>query len=147
MVCQLGVSSQELVEHECKIFFDSKILNSANLFPAISPNVPDSFTYTPMCASDPIICIVSSVLMRFPKGMLQHLMATWTSCHTLFPEVRRLTSGSFRLIILVAGGNVNVTDEDDETPLFVVETEEVARFLVDNGADPTWKNHEGLTVC
>jgi len=47
--------------------------------------------------------------------------------------------------LISRGGDVNVTDEDGETPLFLVETIGIARFLVDNGADPTWKNHEGLT--
>jgi ankyrin repeat protein len=47
----------------------------------------------------------------------------------------------------IAGGNVNVTDEDGDTPLYTVESIETARFLVDNGADPTCRNNEGLTVC
>jgi hypothetical protein len=47
----------------------------------------------------------------------------------------------------IAGGNVNVTDEDGDTPLYTVENIETARFLVDNGADPAWLNNEGLTVC
>lgn len=42
---------------------------------------------------------------------------------------------------------MNVTDEDGDTPLFTVENIETARFLVDNGADTAWRNHEGLTVC
>lgn len=44
------------------------------------------------------------------------------------------------------GGDVNVTDEDGETPLYTVENIETAQFLVNHGADPAWKNHEGLTV-
>lgn len=40
-----------------------------------------------------------------------------------------------------------MSDEDGDTPLYTVEDIETARFLVDNGADPTWQNHEGLTVC
>jgi hypothetical protein len=47
----------------------------------------------------------------------------------------------------IAGGNVNVTDEDGDTPLYTVENIETACFLVNNGADPTWQNNEGLTVC
>jgi ankyrin repeat protein len=46
-----------------------------------------------------------------------------------------------------AGGNVNVTDEDGDTPLYTIENIETAQFLLDHGADPTWRNHEGLTVC
>jgi len=47
--------------------------------------------------------------------------------------------------LISKGGNVNVTDEDGDTPLFTVENIETARFLVDNGADPVWRNHDGLT--
>ena len=47
----------------------------------------------------------------------------------------------------VTGGNVNVSDEDSDTPLYTVEDIETACLLVDNGADPMWQNHEGLTVC
>ncbi|WVQ71642.1 hypothetical protein IAR50_001182 [Cryptococcus sp. DSM 104548] len=48
--------------------------------------------------------------------------------------------------LLTSGGNPNITDDDNETPLFVVESLEVAQFLVANGADPAWKNAEGLTA-
>ncbi len=44
------------------------------------------------------------------------------------------------------GGNVNVTDEDGDTPLYTVENIETAQFLVNHGADSTQRNHEGLTV-
>jgi len=43
------------------------------------------------------------------------------------------------------GGDVNVTDEDGETPLYTVENVETAQFLVNHGAAPAWQNHEGLT--
>lgn len=42
---------------------------------------------------------------------------------------------------------MNVTDEDGETPLYTVENIETAQFLVNHGADPAWRNHEGLAVC
>ncbi|KAJ8101569.1 ankyrin repeat-containing domain protein [Lipomyces tetrasporus] len=45
------------------------------------------------------------------------------------------------------GGDVNITDEDSETPLFVVETVEAAKVLVEElGADWTHKNSEGYTA-
>jgi hypothetical protein len=47
----------------------------------------------------------------------------------------------------VVGGNVNVSDEDGDTPLYTVENIETACLLVDSGADVMWRNHEGLTVC
>lgn len=45
--------------------------------------------------------------------------------------------------LLSRGGNVNITDEDGETPLFVVETVEVARYLVEHGADVNHRNNDG----
>jgi len=47
--------------------------------------------------------------------------------------------------LISRGGNVNVTDEDGDTPLYTVENTETAQILLDHGADPTWRNHEGLT--
>jgi len=48
--------------------------------------------------------------------------------------------------LISKGGSVNVTDEDNETPLFTVESVGVARYLVEKGATPDWKNAEGQTV-
>ncbi|GJJ08555.1 hypothetical protein Clacol_002773 [Clathrus columnatus] len=45
------------------------------------------------------------------------------------------------------GGNVNIKDEDNETPLFVVESIEVARWLVEHGADIQCLNTEGNTAA
>lgn len=43
--------------------------------------------------------------------------------------------------------NVDIKDEDAETPLFVVETVEAARLLIDElGADPKIKSKEGMTA-
>ena len=41
---------------------------------------------------------------------------------------------------------MNVTDEDGDTPLYVVENVETARFLVEHGAVVARQNHEGQTV-
>lgn len=73
------------------------------------PNVPDSFTYTPM-----------------------HAAASYGHLDVLTYLISR-------------GGDVNVTDEDGETPLYTVENIETAQFLVDHGADPALRNNEGLT--
>jgi hypothetical protein len=43
------------------------------------------------------------------------------------------------------GGNIDVEDFDGDTPLFVVETPEVAKFLIEKGADASHRNHEGTT--
>lgn len=42
--------------------------------------------------------------------------------------------------------DVNMKDEDGETPLFVVETVEAAQILVRSGADLTIQNDEGVTA-
>ena len=41
---------------------------------------------------------------------------------------------------------MNVTDEDGDTPLYVVENVDTARFLVEHGAVVARQNHEGQTV-
>ena len=48
--------------------------------------------------------------------------------------------------LLSKGGNINIPDDDGETPLFVVETLDAAKFLIEHGAEAGWKNEEGLTV-
>lgn len=40
-----------------------------------------------------------------------------------------------------------MTDGDGDTPLYTIENIETAQILLDHGADPTWRNDEGLTVC
>ena len=50
-------------------------------------------------------------------------------------------------LVLEHGGNVNIQDHDGDTPLFVAETVEVAKALVEElHADPTHRNESGLTV-
>ncbi|EJD49733.1 ankyrin [Auricularia subglabra TFB-10046 SS5] len=43
-----------------------------------------------------------------------------------------------------ACGNVNITDDDGDTPLFTVESVELAQWLVAHGADHRHRNAEGL---
>ena len=45
-----------------------------------------------------------------------------------------------------AGGNVNITDDDGDTPLYTVETLETAQFLVQHGAEIDRVNSEGISV-
>ncbi|KAJ3161133.1 hypothetical protein HDU86_007755 [Geranomyces michiganensis] len=47
------------------------------------------------------------------------------------------------LLVSTYGSNVNITDEDGDTPLHVCETVEAARRLKELGADLTLKNDEG----
>lgn len=51
------------------------------------------------------------------------------------------------LIHWFAGGDVNLTDDDGDTPLYTVEDTETARFLVEHGAALDHRNAEGVSVC
>lgn len=44
------------------------------------------------------------------------------------------------------GGDINILDGDGETPLFLVETAEMARVVVGLGGNPELRNMEGLSV-
>lgn len=48
--------------------------------------------------------------------------------------------------LLSVGGDVNLTDDDGDTPLYTCESVEAARWLVEHGADAGHKNEEGMTV-
>ncbi|KEP52195.1 ankyrin [Rhizoctonia solani 123E] len=47
--------------------------------------------------------------------------------------------------LISKGGDVNVTDEEGDTPLFTAETVAVAQFLVENGALVDVRNSEGIS--
>lgn len=44
------------------------------------------------------------------------------------------------------GADVNITDEEGDTPLHVVETVECAKLLIELGADPKTANKAGYLV-
>ena len=44
------------------------------------------------------------------------------------------------------GGDVNITDNDNDTPIYTVETIEVAQWLIERGAVINRQNNEGLSV-
>jgi ankyrin repeat protein len=48
--------------------------------------------------------------------------------------------------LVSAGGDINLADEDGDTPLFTVETVRAAQWLVEHGANAAHMNEEGLTV-
>jgi len=48
--------------------------------------------------------------------------------------------------LLSVGGDINLTDDEGETPLFTVETMEAAQYLVANGANVAQENEEGVNV-
>ncbi|KAG8213402.1 hypothetical protein J3R82DRAFT_11902 [Butyriboletus roseoflavus] len=78
--------------------------------PAISPNEPDPFTYTPM-----------------------HAAASYAQLDVLAYLVQQ-------------GGDVNITDEDGDTPLYTVENIDTAQWLIDHGAVIDWRNRAGVSV-
>lgn len=76
----------------------------------LSPNIPDSNSYTPM-----------------------HAAASYA--HTELLEY-----------LISVGGDINLRDDDGDTPLYVVESVEMARWMVERGADVGVVNEEGLSV-
>lgn len=49
--------------------------------------------------------------------------------------------------LLSIGGEINLRDDDGDTPLYVVESVAMAEWMIAHGADPALTNDEGLTVC
>lgn len=50
------------------------------------------------------------------------------------------------LLTYITGGDVNLTDEEGDTPLYTVEDIETAQFLVQHGAAIDHRNAEGVSV-
>lgn len=50
-------------------------------------------------------------------------------------------------LILEKGGDINIVDGDGETPLFLVESAQMARIIVGLGGNPGKRNAEGMSVC
>ncbi|KAI9287244.1 ankyrin repeat-containing domain protein [Umbelopsis sp. AD052] len=73
-----------------------------------------------------------------------------TNCHDDFgytPLHAAASYGHLDVIeyLISQGGNIDIEDFDGDTPLFVVESPEAAKFLIENGADASHRNHEGTT--
>ncbi|KAF9360327.1 hypothetical protein BGX26_009797 [Mortierella sp. AD094] len=49
--------------------------------------------------------------------------------------------------LLEKGANVNIQDPDGDTPLFVCETVEIVKMLIDGGADATHVNENEMTAA
>lgn len=67
--------------------------------------------------------------------------------HTYTPMHAAASYGHINVLeyLISRGGDVNVTDEDGDTPLYTVETVEVARWLVEHGAIVDCVNEEGIS--
>lgn len=48
--------------------------------------------------------------------------------------------------LISKGGDINLRDDDGDTPLYVVESVEMARWMIERGADWGVVNEEGLSV-
>jgi len=48
--------------------------------------------------------------------------------------------------LIRSGANVNITDPDGDSPLFVCEDVESVKVLIEAGADPKHVNESGMTV-
>lgn len=70
------------------------------------------------------------------------------SSHTVRVHQLRSLIGAILTDIVLwrIGGNVNLIDDDGETPLYTVENVETARWLVDHGATVGRTNNEGVSV-
>lgn len=107
-----------------------------------------TFTHTPPCAALIRLCL--SRILRIHAVSERHAAASYGHLDILTYLISKGNKSRRWLVSAdhpISGGNVNVTDEDGDTPLYTVENIETARLLVDNGADSAWRNHEGLTVC
>ncbi|EGG12844.1 uncharacterized protein MELLADRAFT_101421 [Melampsora larici-populina 98AG31] len=49
--------------------------------------------------------------------------------------------------LISKGGNINITDEDGDTPLFSVEDLETAKYVIELGGNPFHRNTSGLTAA
>ncbi|KAH9819012.1 ankyrin repeat-containing domain protein [Melampsora americana] len=49
--------------------------------------------------------------------------------------------------LISKGGDINITDEDGDTPLFSVEDLETAKHVIELGGNPTHLNQSGLTAA
>ncbi|KAF8625565.1 hypothetical protein AX15_005328 [Amanita polypyramis BW_CC] len=47
--------------------------------------------------------------------------------------------------LISRGGDVNITDDDGDTPLYTVENIETAKFLIDHGAVVDRRNNDGIS--
>ena len=78
--------------------------------------------------------------------MLPHPTVILMSWNIWYQRVRFCPNAFTYLTLHSTGGDVNVKDDDGETPLFTVESVDVARWLVEHGASLDCRNQEGNTV-
>lgn len=110
----------------------------------MSPNVPDPNTYTPMYRSR--VCSLGVFAHSLPQARSRFLRASECPRIPHFPRYVTVINHRTLPNRRCTGGDVNVTDNDGDTPLYVVENLETARFLVEHGATINRQNDEGISV-
>lgn len=101
---------------------------SFDITSGMSPNAEDDNTYTPMYVAS-LACKIVQSAYPFPR----HAAASYAHLELLD-------------YLISKGGDINHADSDGETPLFTVESVEVAKWMIERGAKYDVKNNEGETV-
>ncbi|KAG1733613.1 uncharacterized protein EDB91DRAFT_1057349 [Suillus paluster] len=91
------------------------------------------------------------VRVRVRNPLIRFLPATSPNAPDLFTYTPMHAAASYgqleTLAYLVSqGGDVNITDEDGDTPLYAVENIETARWLLDHGATLDRQNNDAVSV-
>ena len=89
-----------------------------------------------LLTNDPSRQACCGILWSYSRPRVSHLT-----------RLVRLPTKLYSYLHILTGGDVNITDEDGDTPLYVVENVETARYLVEHGATINRRNHEDMTVC
>lgn len=90
-------------------------------------------THILRCSSDVLFISIGLLLILWSFSFDRHAAASYGHLDVLEYLISR-------------GGDVNITDEDNDTPIYTVETQEVAKWLIDHGAVVDRQNSEGLSV-
>lgn len=78
--------------------------------------------------------------------MQRRPMPSWTSWPISSSKVITQDWRPHLSPIPLPGGDVNISDEDGDTPLYTVENIDTAQWLVDHGAVIDWRNGTGVSV-
>ncbi|THH04823.1 hypothetical protein EW146_g10074 [Bondarzewia mesenterica] len=114
------------------------------------PQTPRIPTRTPPCPL-PIPFTAHFPLIRDSRcpGTQPPLTASCTSSSTSSPKVRPSLASPTNengASLRRPGGDVNIPDQDGDTPLYTVETIDTARFLIHHGATTDRHNNDGISV-
>jgi ankyrin repeat protein len=89
--------------------------------------------------------------MQTPETRITTRQCTLLGSNLLPTDIARHAAASYAHLelldyLITIGGDINIADDDGETPLYTVESIDTARFLVSKGADVAWRNSDGITV-